>query len=201
MTTPRILYLLLVVLCVAKICAGHYETRTLLKHHTRHCKRACASVARTDPEVLRGLLNRGIDLCNCACNVTTGAGLLHTSVQAKCGLCIDLLTEPPSNCSCNALDENNSTALHYAAGQCRMEITDDLLKAGCNVTLMNTYNNTALCVASRTDNENCGGVVRSLMAAGGDACKTCYDNQTAIEGSVNPVVSNVMNEDLEEECE
>eukprot|EP00210_Caulerpa_lentillifera_P004006 g3822.t1 len=202
MSSTRFTYLLLIAFCVASVTATEqFQGRTLLSRRVRRCRRACKAVARTDPEFIRKSIGRGDELCGCVCNATTGAGLLHTAVESKCGLCIELLTDMPASCSCDVMDIEGNTPLHYAASQCRMEITDDLIDAGCDIMSENMYNDTSLCVASRTDDEECGGVVRSLMAADADPCMNCSDNSTAIAGCVNQVVCDIMAQDQEEECE
>lgn len=82
------LRLLLVIICLV---AAKAEGERKLLQHDGPCMKACEAAEKTDPEVIRGLINEGNDLCQCVCDETTGAGLIHSSVESKCGLCIDVL--------------------------------------------------------------------------------------------------------------
>lgn len=104
--------------------------------HTPDCHTACEAAARTDPENIRPLINNGANLCGCVCNQETGEGLLHVSVPSICGLCINLLTSPPSNCACDDRDNEGNTPLHTAARICRLEIVDvSGLQSSTNIQL------------------------------------------------------------------
>lgn len=86
----RFVCLLLVVLCVVNVGAEFIKGRSLSYFPVWPCRRACKAVNRTDPEVLRKMIANDRDLCGCVCNMTTGAGLLHTAVESKCTLCVDV---------------------------------------------------------------------------------------------------------------
>eukprot|EP00210_Caulerpa_lentillifera_P000360 g353.t1 len=138
------------------------------------CQTACSAASRVDPEVIRGLINRGVRLCDCVCAGGNGDRILHISARSGCGLCINLLTTDPSNCECDVIDFTWSTPLHTAARECNGPTTSDLIRAGCNVNRGNFVGETPICTAARrTSGDECGQVVRTLLRAGANPCIGC----------------------------
>eukprot|EP00210_Caulerpa_lentillifera_P000361 g354.t1 len=138
------------------------------------CQTACSAASRVDPEVIRGLINRGVRLCDCVCAGASGGGVLHISARSGCGLCINLLTTAPSNCPCEDLNFARSSPLHIAARECNGPTTSDLIRAGCNVNRRDLIGDTPICAAARrTSGDECGQVVRTLLRARADPCIGC----------------------------